>query len=142
MNVEQIIFEIGELSKQLTLILDSPSSVKLQVKQITLVQKQLRAIKKEVNLAIKEINQQAVQTQPDSVISVGLDLFGKRKWAGQVRQATRRTIQSEKINLRQPYMNLKDYIDRLLIEGDKLKLEADRYLSYSATSNRIGGGGV
>ncbi len=139
MDVERTIFQIGELSKQLVLTLDYPSSVKLQVKEINLIQKQLRAIKKEVNLAIKEINQEAVQTQPDSIVSVGLDLFGKRKWAGQVRQATRRAIQSEKIALRQPYMNVKDYIDRLLIEGDKLKLEAERYLSYSATSNRIGG---
>ncbi|WP_017740846.1 hypothetical protein [Scytonema hofmannii] len=89
----------------------------------------MRAIKKEINLAIKEINQQATQTTPDSIISVGLDLFGKRKLAGQVRQSTRRGIQSDKINARQPYMDIKDYIDQLILEGDKLKLKAEQYLA-------------
>jgi hypothetical protein len=31
--------------------------------------------------------------------------------------------------LRQPYMDIKDYIDQLLLAGDKLKLEAEQYLS-------------
>lgn len=59
------------------------------------------------------------------MISLGLDLFGQRKFAGQVRQSTRRAIQSEKINLRQPYMKMKDQV---LLEGDKLKLQAEQYL--------------
>ncbi|WP_244329411.1 hypothetical protein [Tolypothrix sp. PCC 7910] len=113
----------------MTLTLDNPKSVKLQVKNINLIQKQLRAIKKEVSLTIKEINQQATQTAPDSLISVGLDLLGKRKWAGQLRQSTRRAIQSDKISLRQPYMDVKDYIDQVILEGDKIKLKAEQYLA-------------
>jgi hypothetical protein len=60
---------------------------------------------------------------------VGLDLFGKRKLTGQLRQSTRRAIQSEKISLRQPYMDVKDYIDQVILEGDRLKLQAEQYLS-------------
>jgi hypothetical protein len=129
MNLQETQLQIYQLKQQMTLTLDHPKSVKLQVKNISLIQKQLRSIKKEVNLAIREINQQATQTTPDSIVSVGLDLFGKRKLAGQLRQSTRRAIQSEKISLRQPYMDIKDDIDQLLLAGDKLKLEAEQYLS-------------
>lgn len=129
MNLQETQLQVYQVKQQMTLTLDNAKSVKLQVKNINLIQKQLRAIKKEINLAIKEINQQATQSTPDSIISVGLDLFGKRKWAGQLRQSTRRTIQLEKITIRQPYMEVKDYIDRVILEGDKLKLEAEKYLA-------------
>lgn len=129
MNLEETKLQIYQLQQQMTLSLDNSKSVKLQVKKINLIQKQLRAIKKEVNLAIRAINQQATQTTPDSIISVGLDLFGKRKLAGQLRQTTRRAIQLEKINLRQPYMDVKDYIDQALLAGDTLKMQAEQYLS-------------
>ncbi|BAZ18380.1 hypothetical protein NIES4071_102650 (plasmid) [Calothrix sp. NIES-4071] len=129
MNLQQTQLQVYQLNQKMPLTLDNSKSVKLQVKNINLIQKQLKAIKKEINLAIKEINQQATQSTPDSIISVGLDLFGKRKWAGQMRQSTRRAIQSEKINARQPYIDIKDYIDKILLEGDKLKLEAEKYLA-------------
>ncbi|MGB3754856.1 MAG: hypothetical protein WBA07_00590 [Rivularia sp. (in: cyanobacteria)] len=129
MNLQETQLQISQLKQQMTLVLDNPKSVKLQVKNITFIQKQLRATKKEINLAIKEINQQATQTTPDNIISVGLDLFGKRKLAGQVRQSTRRAIQSEKITIRQPLMDVKDYIDQAILEGDRLKLQAEQYLT-------------
>jgi hypothetical protein len=65
--------EIQEISSRITLFLDNPRSVKLQVKQINLAQKQLRVIKKEINVVIRSINQNASQSHPDSVISVGLE---------------------------------------------------------------------
>ncbi len=129
MNLQETQLQISQLKQQMTLVLDNPKSVKLQVKNITFIQKQLKATKKEINLAIKEINQQATQTTPDNIISVGLDLFGKRKLAGQVRQSTRRAIQSEKITIRQPLMDVKDYIDQAILEGDRLKLQAEQYLA-------------
>lgn len=129
MNLQETQLQIYQLKEQMTITLDEPKSVKLQVKNISLIQKQLRAIKKEINLVIREINQQATQTPPDSLVSVGLDLFGKRKLAGQLRQSTRKAIQLEKIKLRQPYMDTKDYIDQLILMGDKLKLQAEHYLS-------------
>ncbi|MEB3309980.1 MAG: hypothetical protein VKJ02_07075, partial [Snowella sp.] len=115
--------EIQEIANQLTLNLDNPKSVKLQVKQINLAQKQLRAIKKEINGIIRNINQNASQSYSDSVVSVGLDLLGKNKWAGRVRAETRRMIERNKKDERQPYLELKDYIDSLILEGDKLKLK-------------------
>lgn len=72
--------EIQQIASQIQLVLDNPQSVKLQVKQIRLAQKQLRAIKKEINAAIGSINQQATQSAADSLVSVGLDVFGKHKW--------------------------------------------------------------
>lgn len=41
---------------------------------------------------IRNINQQASQSGTDSVMSVGLDIFGKHKWAGRLRAETRRAI--------------------------------------------------
>ncbi|MDT9180115.1 MAG: hypothetical protein P5702_20990 [Limnospira sp. PMC 1291.21] len=129
MDLQETRLEINKLKEQMTLTLDNPKSVKLQVKNISLIQKQLRVIKKEVNLAIKEINQEATQALPDSIMSLGLDLFGKRKLAGRVRQENRKAIQSSTINARQPYMDVKDYVDQTILEGDKLKLKAAQYLS-------------
>ena len=129
MDLQQIHLQIHQLREQLALTLDTPKSVKLQVKHINLIQKQLRTLKKEIDLVIKEINQCAVQSTSDSILSVGLDLFGKRKWAGQVRQSARRAIQSEKIILRQPYIDIKNYIDQIMLEGEQLKLKAEQYLA-------------
>ena len=120
--------EIQQIASQIRLVLDNPQSVKLQVKQIRLAQKQLRAIKKEINVAIRNINQQATQAGADSLVSVGLDVFGKHKWAGRMRAETRRAIEREKKAARQPYMELKEAIDLLILEGDKLKLKAEEYL--------------
>jgi len=124
MNIQ----DIHKIANQLTLTLDNPKSVKLQIKQINLAQKQLRAIKKEVNGLIRNINQDASQAYSDSVISVGLDLFGKNKLAGRVRAETRRMIERNKKDARQPYLEIKEQIDSLLLEGDKLKLKAEQYL--------------
>ena len=124
MDIEQI----QQIANQITLTLDNPKSVKLQIKQINLAQKQLRAIKKEINGFIRNINQDASQAYSDSVISVGLDLFGKNKLAGRVRAETRRMIERNKKDARQPYLEIKEQIDSLLLEGDKLKLKAEQYL--------------
>jgi hypothetical protein len=120
--------ELQQLGDRIALKLDDPKSVKLQVKQINLAQKQLRVFKKEINSVIRTINQNANQSNNDSLVSVGLDLFGKRRWAGSVRADTRRQIEREKRDARQPYLDLKDYIDRLILEGDRLKLIAEEYL--------------
>lgn len=129
MSLFEIRQEIQGLETQLTLSLTNPRGVKLQLKQITLLQKQLRALKKEVNVEIRKINQSSVQSSADSVISVGLDVFGKHKWAGRMRAETRRSIESEKKSARQPYMDVRDHIDSLLMKGDCLKLEGDVYLT-------------
>ncbi|HEY9601814.1 MAG TPA: hypothetical protein V6C85_09405 [Allocoleopsis sp.] len=128
MDIQEVFRQLGQIDKQLTLTLDNPKSVKLQVKQIGLAQKQLRALKKEVNTAIREINQQAAQTGADSVISVGLDVFGKHKWAGRVRAETRRATEREKKAARQPYLEIKDLLDKLILKGDQIKLTAQEYL--------------
>jgi hypothetical protein len=120
--------EIQQLGDRIALKLDNPKSVKLQVKQINLAQKQLRVFKKEINTVIRTINQNVSQSNADSLVSVGLDIFGKRRWAGTVRSETRRQMEREKRDARQPYLDLKDYIDRLILEGDRLKLIAEEYI--------------
>lgn len=120
--------EIQHIASQLSLTLDSPKSVKLQIKQINLLQKQLRAIKKELSVSISTINQDAAQSSADSLVSFGLDVFGKHKWAGRLRAETRRATEREKKLARQPYMEIKQAIDNLILEGDRLKLRAEEYL--------------
>jgi hypothetical protein len=122
------IVEIEQIADKIRLTLDNPKSVKLQMKQISFAQKQLRAVKKELNATIRMINQQATQAGADSLVSVGLDIFGKHKWAGRLRSETQRVIEREKKDARQPYMNLKDWIDSLILAGDHLKIQAEEYL--------------
>lgn len=45
-----------------------------------------------------------------------------------MRAETRRAIEREKKAARQPYMELKEAIDLLILEGDKLKLKAEEFI--------------
>ena len=119
---------IQQIALNMSLTFDEPQSVKLQIKRITFAQKQLRAIKKELNATLRNIKQEASQSRADSIFSGGLDIFGDRKWAGQVRIATRRAMAREKQAAQQPYLELKETIDNLILEGDRLKLMAEEYL--------------
>ncbi len=127
-DIQEIFRQISQIDSQLALTLDNPKSVKLQIKQISLAQKHLRALKKEISAVIRDINQQATQTVSDSVISVGLDIFGKNKWAGRVRPETRRATERQKKASRQPYLEIKDLLDKLILKGDQMKLLAEEYL--------------
>ncbi len=131
-DIQEVFRQISQIDKQLTLTLDNPKSVKLQVKQIGLTQKHLRGLKKEVNTAIREINQQASQSGADSLVSVGLDVFGKYKLAGRVRAETRRATERQKKASRQPYLEVKDLLDKLILKGDQMKLLAEDYLMKQA----------
>lgn len=128
MTLYEILEEAQNLKAQLSLTLNSPTAVKLQIKKINMVQKQLRVLKKELNATIRIINQDATQTGADSLISVGLDVFGKHKWAGRVRAETRRAIDREKRSARQPYMEARELIDAIILEGEQLKLRAEEFL--------------
>jgi hypothetical protein len=127
-DIQEIFRQISQIDSQLALTLDNPKSVKLQIKQLSLAQKHLRALKKEISAVIRDINQQATQTVSDSVISVGLDIFGKNKWAGRVRPETRRATERQKKASRQPYLEIKDLLDKLILKGDQMKLLAQEYL--------------
>ncbi len=120
--------EIQQIALDMSLTFDEPQSVKLQIKRITFAQKQLRALKKELNATLRDINRQASQSRADSIFSGGLDIFGERKWAGKVRIATRRAMARKKQAASQPYLELKEAIDKFILEGDRLKLMAEEYL--------------
>ena len=120
--------EIRQSAEKLSLTLDTPESVKQQIKQITLAQKQLRAVKKKLSATIRSINQQAAQSSADSLGSIVFDIVGKRKVAGSLRADKRRAVQRSKQKDREPYLDLKAVIDELILEGDRLKILADEYL--------------
>lgn len=120
--------EIRQSAEKLSLTLDTPESVKQQIKQITLAQKQLRVVKKKLSATVRSINQQAVQSSADSLGSVVFDILGKRKVAGSLRAEKRHAIQRSKQNARQPYFDLQAVINELILEGDRLKVLADEYL--------------
>jgi hypothetical protein len=120
--------EIQQIALDMSLTFDEPQSVKLQIKRITFAQKQLRALKKELNATLRDINRKASQSSADRIFSGGLDIFGERKWAGKVRIATRRAMARQKQAASQPYLELKEAIDKFILEGDRLKLMAEEYL--------------
>ena len=79
------------------------------------------------SLKLMSVVMLAIQAGADSLVSFGLDVFGNYKWAGRMRAETRRAIEREKKAASQPYMELKEAIDLIILEGDKLKLKAKEY---------------
>lgn len=128
MLLSEILEQAQKLENQLDLKFDTPASVKLQIKQIAFTQKQLRVLKKGLNATIREINQVSTQTGVDSILSVELDVFGSHKWAGKIRAETRRAIERQRHSDQPPYREVKDVIDSLILEGDRLKLEGEQYV--------------
>lgn len=120
--------EIQQIASKISLTLDTPESVKLQVKRITLAQKELKVIKKELSGTVRSINQRAAQASADSFSSVVSNILGKRKLAGSIRADKRKAIQRQKQTVRQPYLELEEAIEQLILEGDRLKLLAEEYL--------------
>ncbi len=100
--------ELQQIASKISLTLDTPESIKLQVKQIALAQKELKVIKKELSAVVSNINQQASQASADSFSSVVSNILGKRKLAGSIRADKRRAIQQQKQTERQPYLELKE----------------------------------
>ena len=120
--------EIQSIASRLCLSLDSPESVKQQIKQIALAQKELRVIKKGLAVSVKSINTAASQASPDSFFSVVSDITGHRKDAGTLRAIKRKRIQQNKLVARQPYVNLQQVIEQLILKGDQLKLLGEQYI--------------
>ena len=134
-NLEQI----KQVSARLHLNLDNPQSVRQQLQRINQAQQQLRQLKQEVNLQLKEINDR----QPhqafglDEAAAIGLHLFGKHHVARQVtRQGNKAERQEKKQQQRdkQPYLKMRDLIDKYLFEGDRLKTMANNYLQEHQSS--------
>ncbi|MFM8293146.1 MAG: hypothetical protein ACKN9E_01170 [Microcystaceae cyanobacterium] len=94
--------------------------------RLVVIAKDYEALMQTDLYALKSQVEQAQEMGRDLLAE--LDLIGKNKWAGRVRAETRRMIERDKKDKRQPYLELKDYVDSLLLEGDKLKLQAEEYL--------------
>ncbi|MFM7189636.1 MAG: J domain-containing protein [Microcystaceae cyanobacterium] len=97
------------------------------IRKIAQCRSRLAAIAKDYE-ALMQTDLYALKSQVEQAQEMGrdllaeLDLIGKNKWAGRVRAETRRMIECDKKDKRQPYLELKDYVDSLLLEGNsKLK---------------------
>ncbi|MDJ0531118.1 MAG: hypothetical protein QNJ70_01270 [Xenococcaceae cyanobacterium MO_207.B15] len=120
--------QIKKVSAQLHLTLDNPESVRKQLQKINEAQQQLRQIKQEVVAQLNQINKQSQAFGLDEAASIGLHLFGKHRLARQVnRQGNRAERRQAKTN-RQPYIKMRDLIDKYLFEGDRLRTMAQNYL--------------
>jgi hypothetical protein len=51
-----------------------------------------------------------------------------KAYSGTIRSETRRQIERQKMDARQPYLDMKDWIDQLILEGDRLTLIAEEYI--------------
>ena len=123
--------QIKQVAAQLYLNLDNPASVRQQLKRINQSQTQLRQFKQEVNAKLKEINQPTNSFGLDEAAAIGLHLFGKHRIAHQVTREGNRAERQQRIQqnrARQPYIKMRDLIDKYMFEGDRLKLMAQNYL--------------
>ncbi len=123
--------EIEQIATKITLTLDNPTSVKRQIKQINLAQQQLKIIKREINQAIKEINQDNQGYEQIKMVSLGLNILGNRKIGRLLRHGSKEVMQMRKHANREPYLELRNTIDDLINQGDRLKIQAQQYLLSS-----------
>ena len=120
--------QIKKVAAKLHLTLDNPQSVKQQLQKINQAQKELRQMKQEVILHLRKMNQQSKALGLDEATSIGLHILGKHRLARQVnRQGNKVEKRQAKIN-RQPYIKMRDLIDKYLFEADRLKIMAQNYL--------------
>ena len=123
--------QIKKVAARFYLDLDNPDSVRQQLKRIVQAQTELRQLKREVRAELQQLNQPTNSFGLDEATSIGLHLFGKHGVARAVtRQGnqTERQARKQQKNARQPYIKMRDLIDKYLFEGDRLKLIAQNYL--------------
>lgn len=124
--------QIKQVAAKIYLTLDNPNSVKKQVQRVTQAQKQLRQFKQEVNTKLQEFNNQSKKSfGVDEAAAIGLHLFGKHHIARQVTRQGNQAERREKNQLhraKQPYLKMRELIDKYLFEGDRLKLMAENFL--------------
>lgn len=123
--------KIKQVAARLYLNLDNPDSVRQQLKRINQAQTELRQLKQEVQAQLQALNRPSNSFGLDEAASIGLHLFGKHRIARAItREGNRaeRQHRKQQKNARQPYIRMKNLIDKYLFEGDRLKLMAQNYL--------------
>ncbi|MEL6496658.1 MAG: hypothetical protein AAFQ41_16290 [Cyanobacteria bacterium J06623_7] len=129
--------QIKQVSAQLYLNLDNPQSVRQQLKRVNQAQSKLRQFKQEVNQKLKEMNQPVNSFGLDEVAAIGLHIFGEHRIANQVTRSGNRAERQQRNRLKkakQPYIKMRDLIDKYLFEGDRLKTMASNYLQEQKAS--------
>lgn len=120
--------QIKKISAQLYLTLDNPQSVKTQLQKINVAQKQLQQMKKEVMMKLSQINQQNKTFGLDEAASIGLHILGKHRLARQVNRQGNRIDKRQAKMTKQPYIKMRDLIDKYLFECDRLRTMAQNFL--------------
>ena len=129
--------QIKQVSARIYLTLDSPQSVRQQLKRINEAQSQLREFKQEINSRLKQMQPPQNDFGLDEAAAIGLHLFGKHHLA---RQVTREGNKAERQQRRQqqrakqPHIKMRELIDKYLFEGDRLKIMAQNYLKEHQAS--------
>ena len=129
--------QIKQVSAQLYLNLDNPQSVQQQLKRINQAQSKLRQFKQQVNHKLKEMKQPVNSFGLDEAAAIGLHIFGKHRIANQVTRQGNKAERKEKRQIqkaKQPYIKMRDLIDKYIFEGDRLKTMASNYLQEHKSS--------
>ncbi len=123
--------QIEQVAAQLHLNLDNSQSVHQQLKRINESHTKRREFKQQFNVKLKETKQSDNGFGLDEAASIGLHLFGKHRIAREVRQQgniVERQQRRQQKNARQPYIKMKDLIDKYIFEADRLRSMAQKYL--------------
>ena len=133
-KIEEILgAPIGPGEMRITLgTYDTVDEAKLTLKKLRLMQKQLRHVKKESNQDMKEIRA-AYQLEGEKIADSGTFtglFFGKRA-AGRDRQRKRADLSQKQKSALEPYENVKDTIDTLILAMEGTKLDIETFIMES-----------
>lgn len=106
------------------------SEAKEELKRVQDIQGKLRQIKKEINTDLKEIRAHYRQQSSNaaSKSSTVVEIFGKRKLAGQMRADAKRQLRYNRDQIIQPYENIKLTIDDLLTQLNSAKGQINSFI--------------
>jgi hypothetical protein len=99
-------------------------------KEVIAAQKQLRKIKREINTDMKAIRDHYRQQSANAASgsSAVLEIMGKRKTAGKVRAEAKRQLRRDRDRKLEPYDNVKQTIDDLLMQMDSVKIKIRNFI--------------
>lgn len=105
--------------------------------KVRTLETQLRQIKREINMEISVIRDN-YKTKAASAASSGalLEVFGKRKAAGQLRASRKRDLTSQRDREIAPYQQVKLTIDDLLTQTGSAKTQIQTWMTEAKTDQQ------
>jgi hypothetical protein len=123
--------EIEEIAAKIQLNLDNPQSVRKQLKDLNLARQRLRIFQRELRQQMRQLNSKDTQQMTNSILNVAVIMLPRvaAKWGRVARVGTREFMRHQNKNAREPYLEIQELIEDMLLEIDNLKLEAQEYLA-------------